>query len=67
LERVTLDEGDLKRMKGLWGAETFDGYDIVIVVHDREGQARVNATAVDQHRTRAALTVIAPFLGAAEV
>jgi hypothetical protein len=67
LERVALDEGGLKRMKSFGSAYTFDGYNFVFVVHDREGQARVYATAVDQNRTRAALTVITPFLGAGQV
>src|SRR5438132_7430569 len=66
LERVPLNKGGLQPMKSLRSSEAFDSHDTVIVVHDRECQARVNATAVDQHRTRAALTVIATFLCAGE-
>jgi hypothetical protein len=36
-------------------------------MHDREGQAGVYTPAIDVDRTRAALTVIAPFLGSEEL
>jgi hypothetical protein len=32
-----LNEGGLKGMKSFWVAYAFDGFDLVIVVHDGEG------------------------------
>jgi hypothetical protein len=49
-------------MKSFWGTQTLDGHDTIVVVHDRERQARVYAPSIDQHRTRTALSVIATFL-----
>ena len=40
----------------------FDRRDLVAVVHGGEAQARIHAPAVDMHRARAALAVVASFL-----
>jgi hypothetical protein len=67
LESVVLDKGGLQRMKGVWGAQTLDGQDVIVVMHYSEGQARVDATVIHQNRTRTALSMIAALLGAREV
>ncbi len=67
LEGVVLDEGGLQRMQGTRRAQAFDRHDLVVLVHDGEGQARVDAPAVDQHGTGAALPVVAALLGAGQV
>ena len=46
--------------------QALDGGDLVPVVHHREGQAGVDAPAVDQHRAGAALAVVAALLGAGQ-
>jgi len=63
LEAVVLDESRLQGVKGAGLAQTFDRHDLVVLMHDGEGQAGVDAPAVDQHRASAALPVVAPFLG----
>jgi hypothetical protein len=48
-------------------AETFDGGDLVAVVHHGQAQAGVDAPAVDMDRARPALTVVAALLRAGQV
>jgi hypothetical protein len=62
LESVVLDERGLKRVKSFRGAETLNGHDVIVVVHDRERQTRVYAPSICQHCTRTALSVIATLL-----
>src|SRR5207245_4298394 len=61
LKAVVLDERSLDRMQLFAVRQSFDGRDLVTLVHGREGKTRVHAPAVDQNRARAALAVIASF------
>src|SRR5581483_11145809 len=67
LERIALDERGLQGMERLRLAQTFDRYDVVVLVHNRQRQARVDAPAVDEHRTGAALPVVAALLRARQM
>jgi hypothetical protein len=66
LERVVIDEGLLKQMQRSVLGQPFDCRDLGAVFHDRQRQARVDPPAVDENGARAALTVIASFLGTGE-
>src|SRR6185295_11781240 len=46
--------------------ETLDRRDLIAIVHEGEVEAREHALTVDMDRTRAALPMIATFLGAGE-
>src|SRR5919198_2026750 len=54
-------------MKPAVAGEALDGGHSATVLHDGERHARVNPLAVNQHRARAALAVVAALLGAGEV
>src|SRR5215471_7780121 len=56
----------LKRMKRSVLSEPFNSRHSGAVLHDRQGQARVDAPSLDEHRARSALTVIAALLGTRE-
>ena len=61
-----VDEGLLQGMQRSIPGKSFDGRDLRAVLHDSEHQAGIDPPAVNQHRAGAALTVIAPFLGACQ-
>jgi hypothetical protein len=44
-----------------------DGEHIGAVAAQRQGEARIDPSAVDMHRARAALTTVAAFFGAGQV
>ena len=67
LEGVVVDEGLLQRVKRVALGEGLRSSSPRPVVHDREGQAAVDAPAVDQHGAGAALPVVTALLGAGEV
>ena len=46
--------------------QALDGRDLAAVVSSGQGQARVDAPAVDQHGAGAALAVVAALLGAGQ-
>ena len=62
-----LDESGLDGVEFVAVGETFDGGDLVAVVAEGEGEAGVDAAAVDQDRARAALAVVATLLCAGEL
>jgi hypothetical protein len=62
-----LDKSSLHGMQLARLANAFYGHDIVALMHRRQGQATVHATAIDVNRTGAALTVIATLLRAGQV
>jgi len=67
LETVVLDEGGLDGVEfsiRACSGETFDGCDFASVINYGEREARVDAPAVNEHRARAALAVIATLLRA---
>ena len=47
-------------------AKSFDGRDLISIVHEGEIEARKNALAIDMDRARAALPVVATFLRSGE-
>src|SRR3954454_12043740 len=67
LESVVADERGLHRMQRSVRRKTFDRGDLLAGVHHSEREAGVVTAAVDEHRTRAARALIAPFLRAGEV
>ena len=67
LKSVVFDKRSLHRMQRRRCGEAFDGGDLVALMHDRESEAGIYAPAVDVHRARAALAVIAALLRAEEV
>ena len=62
-----VDEGLLQRMQRAVVGQALDGGDLGAVLHDGQGQAGIDAPAVDQHRAGAALAVVAALLGAGQV
>jgi hypothetical protein len=66
LKCVVIDEGLLKWMQHAVIGEPFDRRHGRAVLHDRQREAGIDAPAVDQNRARAALAVIAAFLGPSE-
>ncbi len=54
-------------MQLLGCTQPLDGGDVVAVVHRRQGQARIDPPALDDHRAGTALAVIATLLGAGEL
>ena len=48
-------------------ARPFDGRDLRAVLHDRQGEARIDPPAVDQNGAGAALAVVAALFGPGEV
>ena len=64
LESVVLDERPLQRMERTAGREPLDRGHRPPVVLDRQGEARQDPLAVDQHRAGTARALVAPLLGA---
>src|SRR5204863_780221 len=56
------EERRLDRMQLIAVRESLDRRDLVAVMYDREAETGINSPAVDEHRARAALPVIAAFL-----
>jgi hypothetical protein len=67
LEGVMLDEGLLQGMKRASLRQAFDRRDLCAILHDREREARVDAPAVEQNGTGAALAVVAALFGPGNV
>src|SRR5215469_13050688 len=61
---VTSHKGGLHGMKITRLAETFDGGDLISLMHYRERETRIHPASVDMDRTRSALPVVTPFFGA---
>src|SRR5207253_596620 len=59
LVAVVLHERGLHRMEASRLAEALDRRDFVAVLHHGEREARADAPSVDDHRTRAALALVA--------
>jgi hypothetical protein len=66
LEGVVLDEGGLDGRQLSALRDAFDGRDLRALVHDRQGQAGIDAAAVDEDGAGAALATVAAFLGAGQ-
>jgi hypothetical protein len=62
-----IDKGHLHGMKLIAVGESFDCLDLLPIGSDRKHQAPVDPPSVKMNRTRAALSAIAPLLGASEV
>jgi hypothetical protein len=62
-----LHEGGLHWVKMVGCAETLDRRDDAALVHDGEAEARIDATAIKDHRASAALAVVAALLRACEL
>ena len=61
--------GDERRLQGVQAiglAQPLNRGDLVVLMHDGERQAAVDAPAVDQHRASPALAMVAPLLAAGE-
>ena len=67
LEAVMSDESGLHRMKLVAARDALDRQDIGAVVADRQSQARIDPSAVDQDRAGAALAAVASLLGSGQV
>jgi hypothetical protein len=61
LKRVMVDEGLLELIENSICRQAFNGGDVLGIMHDCQGQARVNTPAIHQYRAGATLTVIATF------
>src|SRR5919198_3257024 len=66
LETIVLDECALHRMELVARRKSLDGRDALSLLHNGEGHARQDASALYVHGTRTALAVIAPLLGPGE-
>ena len=66
LEAVVFEEGGLDGVEGVAVGEAFDGGDLGSVGGDGEGEAGVDAAAVDEDGAGSALAVVAAFLAAGE-
>ncbi len=66
LEAVVLEEGGLDRVKRVSLCEAFDGGYLGCVGGDGEGEAGVDAAAIDENGAGSALSVIAALLAARE-
>ena len=64
---VMLDESGLHRMEMVGLTDPFDGCDLVGLMHDSEGKARVDAAAIDVDGAVSALAVVATLLRAGKV
>ena len=60
------DERRLHRMQHVALRHALDRVDMRAVTTERESEARIDPSAVDQHRTRAALPTVATLLGAGQ-
>jgi hypothetical protein len=58
LKGIVVDEGLLHGMQGAVAGEALDGGDVGPVLHYGQGQAGVDATAIDQNRAGTALAVV---------
>src|SRR5262249_56743300 len=67
LEGVMLDEGLLQGMKCASLRQALDRRELCAILHDREREAGVDAPAVEQNGTGAALAVVAALFGPGEV
>ena len=61
-----LDEGLLDRVEGFRRPQTLDRGDPGVLVHNRQGQAGIDAAAIHQNGAGAALALVAAFLGAGQ-
>ena len=66
LVAVVLNEGDLHGMEMIGLTDTFDGCDLVVPMHDGEGETGVDSASVDMNRACSALPVVAAFFGAGQ-
>src|SRR5439155_6919108 len=64
LEAVVFEEGGLDGVEGVAVGEAFNGGDLRAVSGDREGEAGVDAAAVEENGAGSALTVVATLLAA---
>ena len=67
LEAVMRDEGRLHRMKRVALRRTLDGADHGTVMADREREAGIDPTSIDQDGAGAALPAIAALLGSGQM
>ena len=67
LEGVVVDERLLQRVQRVPLGQPFDRRHLRAVLHDRQGQARVDAPAVHQDRAGAALPVVAALFRPGQV
>jgi hypothetical protein len=66
LESVVFDKCRLHRMELACRRQTFDGGDLIVLVHDGQRETGIDALAVDKDGAGAALAVIAALLGSGE-
>ena len=59
LKSVVLQESRLHGVKFAILCETFDGGDLIALMHDREGEAGIHAASIDVNGASAALAVVA--------
>jgi hypothetical protein len=67
LQAIMRDESGLDRMELIAARDAFDGEDIGAVMADRQRHARIDAPAVDQHRTGTALAAVTSLFGAGQM
>src|SRR4051812_18643938 len=67
LKSIVLQKRRLDRMQLIAVRETFDRCDLIALMHDGETETGINPAAVDEHRARSALTVIAAFFRTGEL
>ena len=67
LQAVMRDESGLDRMQLVAARDALDGEDVGAVMADRQSQARIDPSAVDQHRAGAALAAVASLFGSGQV
>src|ERR1700677_3943058 len=60
---IVFEEGCLDGMQTSRLPEPFNGGDLILFMHDSQGQTGVDAAAVHMHSAGTALAVIAAFLG----
>ena len=66
LVAVVLNEGGLHGVKVIGLTDPFDGGDLVVRVHDGEGEAGVDAATINVDGACSALTVVAALLRAGQ-
>src|SRR3984957_14168884 len=64
LVAVVFDKGCLDGMQVSRLPKAFDGGDLILLMHDGQGQAGVDTAAVSMPSTRPALALVAAFFGA---
>ncbi len=64
---VMLHESGLHRMQFLRCSQPFDGGDAVALMHDRQREAGINASPIDDHGAGAALAMVAALFRAGEM